>query len=407
MARDGWRYLAREPPSPWTQAEWLASYYTGQDRSAIQQLNFVTSFSDEYPEVNRLLPVYRVEFAGEDGIVAFIHTETGALASLSNNFKTNVQWLFQHLHTFKWLDSLESGRLITVAFFMLSLLATGVVGILLVFNLKSRKIPNTNRRYHRRLSYIAWLPLLAWSASGFYHLMQASLVETQFGLRLGEPYVALEAGDLNTDSLSQLSDESLNSLALVRNADQQLYWRASIARDSSQEAGDRAGRFAGNPSERAAMYLPATTSSTNTSFEDSQLAEFLALSFTGASADQVTGVSQIRGFGAGYDFRNKRLPVWKIDLNDEQGTSVFIDTATGILVDSNRAIDRAETWSFGILHKWNHLTGLTGPQIRDMLIVLTILMLLAINVFGIPLLLKKKPKKAAPAEVSPEQPVPA
>ncbi|GJM13394.1 MAG: hypothetical protein DHS20C12_17970 [Pseudohongiella sp.] len=372
------------------QAKWLASYYTGIDRTSIEGVEFMTSFSDEYPEINRLLPVYRVQFSTESSLVAFVHTGTGALASLSNPFKDRVQWLFQHLHTFKWLDGLEYGRVLLIAFFVLSLLATSVIGLMLVLSFKPRAIPDKKRRYHRRIAYVAWLPLLAWSASGFYHLMQSSLIENEFGIRLDGPFNSLGATDFRSDSLDGLVGRSLNNLALIRSAEGRLYWRASVARERSEEATTREERFAGNPSEFVALYLPASSSGEPAQLDDAQLAESLALRFANADAQAVANVSQVTHFGADYDFRNKRLPVWKVDLDDASGTTLFVDTATGVLVDRNKRSHRAEAWVFAILHKWNHLNGFTGAMLRDVLIVATIFMLLTLGVFGIGLLGKRR-----------------
>ena len=97
---------------------------------------------------------------------------------------------------------------------------------------------------------------------------------------------------------------------------------------------------------------------------------------------KIERVERITRFGPDYDFRNKRLPVWKVSLADPAGTQLFVDPATGVLVDQSRAIDRAERWSFSILHKWNHLTGITGRAGRDALMVATLMLALFAAVLG-------------------------
>jgi hypothetical protein len=373
-----------------SQAEWLASYYTGRKRDEIRRVDFQTDFNHEYPAVNRLLPVYRVAFGAEEAMVAFIHTETGALASLLNPFKNRLQWIFQNLHTFKWLDGLENIRLLLAGTLLVTLAVMAIIGLLLLFAYKPRVIKDGKRRYHRRLAYLAWLPLLAWSASGFYHLLQSSLVERQFGLRLGLPYESLRSEPLNNDSLQTLAGRVVNNLSLIRADDQNLYWRVSVARDQSEQAVSRQDRFAGNAAEQSAIYLPLVAGDSAEPLRDEAVARAMALRFTGASGEQVLATRLVTRFGSEYDFRNKRLPVWAVELNDADKTIVFVDTATGILVDSTRSIDRLEGLSFSILHKWNHLHGVLGPKVRDLLMVCTIFLLLIVTLFGVRMLVNKR-----------------
>jgi len=374
------------------QAQWLASYYTGLDTALIETVDFQVQYSDQYPAVNRLLPIYKVQFGGDNPMLAFVHTETGALASLSDPFKQRMQWLFQHLHTLKWLDSLEYGRLLLISLFILCLLGSAIIGFILILSIKSRLIRDAKRRYHRRLAYILWLPLLAWSASGFYHLWQMSLVETQYGIGLDQPFSSFQSEDLNTQSLAQLKYQSINSLSLIRGPDQQLYWRASVAQSTDQQAVGREQRFAGVPSEYTALYLPASFAGEVATLDDAQLATAMALRFSGLDATQVLNPTPIRRFGADYDFRNKRLPVWRLELADKSATNLFVDTATGILVDSSTRVDRAERWSFSVLHKWSPLTGLTGRKLRDSLMVAAVVLLLLISALGITLLARRRNK---------------
>ena len=372
------------------QARWLASYYTGLDDTLIASVEFHTAFSDQYPKVNRLLPVYKVTFAGDQPMQAFVYTETGALASLSNPFKRRMQWLFQHLHTLKWLDSLESGRLIVASLFMFCLMGSAVVGFMLIVSLRSRIIRDGKRRNHRRLGYILWLPLLAWSASGFYHLWQMSLVESEYGIGLDQPFSGLNSENLNTHSLQQLNNQSINSLSLLRGPDLRLYWRASVAQSANKMRVDREQRFVGKPSEYKALYLPASFVGQAATLTDAQVARSMAQRFSGLDASQLSMPEPVRRFGPEYDFRNKRLPVWKIALDDSAATTLFVDTATGILVDRNTRVDRVERWSFSVLHKWSPLTGVTGRKLRDGLMVGTVILLLLISTLGLLLLAKRR-----------------
>ncbi|WP_045860681.1 PepSY-associated TM helix domain-containing protein [Teredinibacter purpureus] len=371
------------------QAKWLASYYTGRPVSDIASIQFQTNFDDSYPWVNRLLPVYNVHFSGEDSLRIFIHTETSAMAGLNNELKASMQWFFQHAHTFKWLNGFEYGRLIIMSLFMLCLIGTAVLGLLLVFALKSRKIKSGSRRYHRWLGYVLWLPLLAWSASGFYHLLQSSLVDKPAGMRLNTPFNApsMEALTPHVNLPESLSDHHINSISLVRD-ENALFYRLSISAASDVNV-SRTQRYTGMPTEKRAVFIDATTGLISDAQNDQHYAQNLAANFAGISTDKVGASSMITRFGTGYDFRNKRLPVWKVEINDADNTWLFIDPITGILVDQSESIARVEEWSFTFLHKWNFLTPFTGRMVRDILIVVCLSFLLAISYFGAKLLLSR------------------
>ena len=298
-----------------------------------------------------------------------------------------MQWLFQHLHTLKWLDSLEYGRLILASLFMLCLAGTAVVGFMLILSLKSRLIRDGKRRNHRRLGYILWFPLLAWSASGFYHLWQMSLVESEYGIGLDQPFYSLNSDSLNTQSLKNLEDKSINSLSLLRGPDLNLYWRASVAQNDIGV--DREQRFSGKPSEYTALYLPASFEGQRASLTDAQLATAMALRFlvwiflSYQSLNPSGVLAQIMIFA-------QALACVESRADDGSATTLFVDTATGILVDSSTRIDRAERWSFSVLHKWSPLTGLTGRKLRDGIMVATVVLLLLVSLLGIALLAKRR-----------------
>ncbi len=382
------------------QAQWLAAYYTGLSETDILEASFQTEFSEEYPPVNRLIPVYRVKFSDKAQTTAYIYTETGALASLSNTFKNNVQWVFQNLHTFRWLDRFEFGRVVVIVLWMLTLAATAVVGFALVLALKSRKINDSNRRYHRWLAYVLWLPLLAWSSSGFYHILQSSFVAPPMGIRLGDTVSITESFSIEGEVLSELSQYAINDMSLVFSENDQAYWRASVSPRRSEKPVSRKQRYGGKPTEKKSVYIPTSGSGNETPLDDQRFVVGLAKRYADVDDEDIGAVSLVTRFGPNYDFRNKRLPVWKVELNDGSGTWMFIDPRTGILVDQSRTIDRAERWSFSLLHKWNYLTPFLGRQLRDVMMVITLILIVLMSCFGAVLLVKCR--KKARKRVSPE-----
>lgn len=402
------------------QARWLASYYTGRSDDEIIQLEFLDHFTGDYPSVNRLLPVYKVSFTGDDQLQAYIHTETAALASLNDATKRKVQFVFRQLHTWEFLNVAGFGRALLIALMMLSLFLMSAAGIGLILAIKQRKIKDGKRRWHRYLAYGIWLPLMAWSFSGFYHLFQAELVERVSGMHLDKPVaLAEESFSTELDWLSSYQNKQIRSVSIVRGAGGENLIRLGLAsrakqpalnqhssHHSAQGAGkkapasdghdhhgpskapSRAARFAGIPTEQSSVYFDLNTGE-KVRLSDMDRAQLLALSFTGLEKSDIAQVDLITRFGNGYDFRNKRLPVWRVAFMDEGRRHLFIDPTTGVLVDQNREIDRRESWVFSVLHKWNPLAAI-GRQNRDYFVVATLVVAVGFTVLGYMMLFRRK-----------------
>lgn len=356
-------------------AIWLARYYSGLEQDDIASVDFQTEFDDAYPWVNRLLPVYRIAFDTPDHRTVFVHTELNALAGLTNNWKTSLQTLFGIFHTWNFLNDMETLRVAAMLVLLASLLAATVAGIVLVFTLKQRPNPNTSRRWHRRLAYGLWLPLLTFSASGSYHLVQYSYGDSIRGMRMGEP---LDLAGLNNDGtwLARYAGMSLNGISLVKGEEQALYYRLGIPQ-SRKAMPTQTQRYDGVPLEKPSLYIDARTGDEATLTEE-DMARFLARFH---KPDAPLAVSSILRFSPEYDFRNKRLPAWRVDYAD--GETLFVDPAGGLLIDRIHSAEKLENYVFSTAHKWNFLADWTSRPLRDALVVATLLLALLMAGFGI------------------------
>ena len=376
------------------QAKWLAAYYTGIDITQVKSVQFIRNFSNEYPRINRLLPVYQVNIGEGDALIsAFVYTETNALAALNNTSKRRLQTLFQALHTWSWLDITGQGRVVLMALLLLTLFAMVITGMLLVINLPSRTIKDKKRRWHRSLAYLLWLPLLGWSASGFYHLLQSHYIEPVSGIRLGNVVNLQQWPQKTVDRDTWLSNfqnnlgqnQALNAVSLVNGANNN-YYRLSVARTHTQKV-TRNARFDGQSSEKAVLYINSQSGLPDGHNDRVQAIELMK-QFNGANT-QYSNIERVVRFGANYDFRNKRLPVWQLNIDDAVGSRIFVDPTTGILVDQNRRYDRIESWSFSVLHKWNLITPFIGRQWRDVAIIITLVACLLMSALGLSLYLTR------------------
>lgn len=361
------------------QAIWLASHYSGLGENKIESIELISEFSLQYPSVNRLLPVYKIQYATEDSLTVFIHTETSALAGVNNNFKRVLQSVFQQLHTFKFLNDFEWGRLIIIALMMLLLMAMAVTGIALVLLIKSRKKIPVKRKVHRVLAYVLWLPLLAWSFSGFYHLLQSSLLPVERGMRLMGEFNFQAGGGIKPDQkfewLSQLKGKTIREMSIISTEEFPLLYR--VAYMGQRKEVNREKRFSGAPVDKGSIYVNAISGEVLQDYNDKDHVDYLV-----KEKSNIITMNPITRFGPQYDFRNKRLPVWQVEFDDADNTMWFVDPATHILVEQTKSIHRVESYSFSFLHKWNFLRVFMDRFSRDMIIEITLLLLVLLSVMG-------------------------
>jgi hypothetical protein len=375
------------------QAEFLARHYLASDRP-ITRATLQTAFDADYPWVNRLLPVWKLEFAGDDGLTAYVHTETSSLAAVNNTTKTRLQGVFRALHTWEWVPpGMDWLRVVVIALMVGSLLALGLTGIAMLVTVRRRKRRPGARGWHRIAGYVLAVPLIMFSASGIYHLIQSALVPPASQLKMGRPVdVASGRWPIEQDWAMIAKGRDVASVALVEGAEGQPLYRIGLAPKGPMGGGEhdhgpaktqqghgmaghdhaammaaqgaakmpttdaeiREARFAGIKPDGPAIYLDAATGAV-VETGDKDLARAIARRFTGAPDSAVTGMELVTRFSHEYDFRNKRLPVWRVDYGAPVGASLFVDTGSGVLVDRVADGEKPERFVFSFIHKWNFL----------------------------------------------------
>ncbi len=328
-------------------ARWLAEWYLGEG-TELTSITLQTRFDDAYPWVNRLLPVWRVEVGGAQPRTAWLHTETGSLASLGDPRRTVLQSWFRACHTLDWLDGLEWLRVVLIVLAMVSVLVLVGTGTVLF---AARSGGNSGRRWHRRLGILVALPLVLMAGSGLLHVLVFAGPAPDRGLVLPPRLPELPA------SPEFPSDTGLLSDLAVRAEGDRLIW---------------VHRGQANPDWRISA-LGETIE-----FEWDELLEVQATRVLGAPPERITVA---RHFSPDYDFRNRRLPVW-IAVN-AAGDRVALDPFTGQEVDRQTSILRAEGWIFSLLHKWQPVAMVTGnPKLRDLLQVSWLALVLPLAILG-------------------------
>ena len=398
------------------QALFLARHFLATDR-AIVSANLQTEFDADYPWVNRLLPVWKIEFAGDDRLTAYVHTETSSLAAVNNTTKEALQTAFRVLHTWEWVpQGMDWLRVVVIGLMVASLLALAATGIVMLVTVSRKKRAPGAKGWHRIAGYVLALPLIMFSASGIYHLVQSALVPQGTQLRMGPPVNVASGGwpvERDWAALSQGRD--IASVALVEGGSGEPLYRIGLKPSPGSMGGgehdhgggekvddmaghDHAGMMASEPEaapatdaeirearftgirlDGPAIYLDAATGEV-VEEGDRDLALAVARRFSGASDGTVARMELVTRFSHEYDFRNKRLPVWRVDYGEPVNATLFVDTGAGVLVDRVADWEKPERWVFSMIHKWNFLfpLGRLGLNVTVAGFVIALIVLMAI-----------------------------
>ena len=360
-------------------AVFLARYYL-QEAAAVRAVEWIDEFSPAYPWVNRLLPVYKVSFERPDDLSIYIYTETNAAAGVDNRFKSVLQTGFRWFHTWSWFPAeAEWARVVLIALFIGSLLALALTGVTMLVLIRRKQRAPGIRGWHRIAGYALALPLLMLTSSGLFHLVQYAAVPPAANLRLSPPvsldgvsfplheqWAELSAGlEISTVSIVEIPAEistnasasTSNNISTNTSTGRHLY-RLGLAPARNAAPGTpseiRNARFDGVERTGPALYLDAATGEPFAG-GDREIALQLGERFTGVPRTAIASAELVTRFGPQYDFRNKRLPVWRLDYGAPVNATIFVDTTTGVLADRTPDYAKAEQFSFSYLHKWNFL----------------------------------------------------
>jgi len=375
---------AEIPGQDEAQAVFLARHYL-QTEAAVKGTEYLTDFTPDYPWVNRLLPVYRVDFETPDNLSIYVYTETNATAGVTNTFKRVVQTGFRWLHTWDWIPiQADWARVILMALLVGSLLALVVTGVMMLITLRRKMRAPGERHWHRTAGYVLALPLLMFTVSGLYHLLSFAGAAPQRVLTLSSQIDLRQATFPLHSQWTAITDGlDVTGLSIVSGPEGRDLYRLGISAGHSKtmNAGEmREARYRGTPVTGPAVYLDAATGVVLEG-GDQNVAQMLGARFTGVETP--TAMRLITRFGPLYDFRNKRLPVWQLDYGAPAQKTIWVDTATGALVDVLNNSERPERWSFSLLHKWNFLRplkatlGRHGPNV-----IITAFVLASVGMMG-------------------------
>ncbi|MDX2034288.1 MAG: PepSY-associated TM helix domain-containing protein [Blastocatellia bacterium] len=344
-------------------AIWLARQYLQEFDAPVMGVALVRDFDHEYKIINKLLPVYRVQFGRADGMRAYVDTSTGLLGTLNNNFKGRLLWLFSNLHNWDWLSFSDTARIAALVTFTIATMAMAISG-LLVYGFfwrsfkpvteKTRTTRNWLKQYHRRLGVTVSATMLLWSISAAYHAIEKPAIREEAKTRYAPQEFSPSDAAI---SLSQLlvsapNQKPVTNISMVRVDGKPVY---QIFR-----------------ADRSVAYFDANSGAAMDGV-DERYAREIANSFSGLKDAQIVSVKTISQFDQEYGFINKRLPVSRVEYNDANRTRYYVEPAAGVLSLKLGNRKRLESYSFNFLHKW-HFLDWAGKKTRDVIMMIFVLL---------------------------------
>ncbi len=373
-------------------AEFLARHYLNDYVSTTVDPILLERFDADYLYINRYLPVMRIDFERWDNMRVYVDTRQGRLATLVDNNKATAGTFFRALHSWTWIDSIPLRQTLMSIFLILGF-CTAAFGLILY--LKSWRLGMfrrqqsaqqhhpLSRKIHRHLGAGIAVFAMAFCMSGMFHL----LVRDKSDQPQQTLPLAVEAAQLRLDlsTLKQVlgGDEILDIQVAQIGTD--LYWQVreyTAPGRSSNEHHDHHDHHAHEMEQKDAVRYINIQTGQLLDQGWRRHAESLALALSGHSAERISEIRLVNGFGGEYGFVNKRLPVHAIDFDLPGKPTLYVETATNTLAAAVGNLDRLEGYSFGYLHKW-HFVDFLGKNVRDLLTSLVALVIMAVLLLGV------------------------
>jgi uncharacterized iron-regulated membrane protein len=369
-------------------AKILASHFTGNEISKVTDAKLINNFSDDYHAVNRLLPVWRVEFSSDNHLRAYTDTEQVRLATLVDDRRYWLTKLFQFGHNLSFLETTPKIQLGVAATVLIIILISSTSGLYLFFtftNSKQRLAKKVTRKWHRRIGLSVSVATLIFASSGLFHLIM-SYQQQAHALVIAPEHT--NTNHLNEEVWKEISVKSLAKLDLFSLSGIP-YWYILVA-SSDDKNQMPVAQVAALANERehgehhkkneidkaiAPIVIRADESNQTSSSQNSTSqhgAEMLAKQqvalISGRPMRDIVRTEWITKFAKEYGFIFKRIPVIKVQMNDADQTRYYIEPATGVISAKVRNIDGFEGIIFAYLHKWSFEN--INKDLRDILVSL-------------------------------------
>ncbi|MHA4807230.1 hypothetical protein ACX0G9_03960 [Flavitalea flava] len=351
----------------------------------VTNVSLLHDFDKEYKSINRLMPVYRVNFDRADGIRVFVETTQDRFAFAMDDKRYVFDRIFTLIHTWGWLDFLGKGRLVVEFTLVLLAFLTTVMGIIIFFSTKSKPSKGNSmvkaRRIHRFTSITIALFTLMFTFSGSVHLL-SKFSDDKRDLYFMDRRTAASSVDFDVPALEALSGNRITNISLVY-LKEGAYWQVNTPALNKPGSDRLPGAGA-----KDVLYI-RTDSLSVLSRGEERYAGFLATRFSGHSENEILATTSVSRFNSEYNFSDKRLPVWKISYAGHGHERYFVETATGQL--SKRLDDQSllEDYSFAFLHKHEFMSW-GGKGVKDLSTMFWALAQIVLVTVGLRLYVKRQ-----------------
>ena len=359
----------------------------------------LTAFDNEYKSINRLLPVYKVNFDRADGIRVYVETTQDRFAFAMDNRRAAFDTFFRLVHTWAWLDLLGKGKYL-VEFLLVSLaFITTLMGVYIFFTTKSKKVNGNGlvkaRRNHRYTAIVVALFTLMFTFSSGYHAL-SKLQEDTRDRFYAHPLFAAKDIRFSLPALMAAVKKPVINIGLVQ-INGKNYWQVFEPAAGKSKTGT--GKDLMKSMQVAAPQVDYVSTGYTTILPDGEAsyARYLATLFSGHPESSIRSVQLQTRFDNEYNFTDKRLPVWKVDYNLNGHERWYVETSTGRLSVMVNNSELAEGYSFATLHK-HEFMGWGGKTLKDISTMFWAASQIIMVTIGLVLYVKWRNKKRATAK---------
>lgn len=372
----------------------LANYYTGRNAASVKAVKPVSRFEPDYHPVNRLLPVWRVDYADAQGIRAYVETGQSRLATLVDDRRALLTKLFQFGHNWSFLQACSALQLAVATLVLVLIVASAVTG--LVLYIKRRKTARLRLRrwsvqwWHRTFGVWVSLVILLLAGTGLFHLWMSDLQQ-------GRPGVSAlydsEGASVSEAAWQQVAKGKVLKLDIYGRGST-LFWQVisviagEQALPSAQVAAAHQHHHGKQAQRRAEPVLWLTRGWETAALTPTTYATAWLGVMAGQSSPDIQSVEWVTAFVNEYGFVFKRLPVLKVQTSDADHTRFYLEPATGVLAATINDTDGLEGFVFAYLHKWSFPS--VSKDVRDVLAIMAALAISLTGLLGAYLFAKKR-----------------
>jgi len=400
-------------------AAYLGRYFLGDSTSKIKSITKVTSFGGEYQYVNRLLPVWKLDFDRKDQMDVYVETAQSRLANYNDSNRKVFLWLFSNFHSFAFIANITNNTFRYIVILVLaSIVIFSTLSGLLVYGVlwKKFKKPATGqkigflRRNHRVIGIAVSLVTLSFIGSGAYHATRKFKPDDRINY-VSEPEINNSQLAFSSNELPLNWDE-VSNVAVTRFNSKTYYQVKRLKKedDSWKKQQVAKAESFGQQQQKNQPDLDYYDASTGQLLPDgvmehsySLVKQFVAQGaadgeaaccemMSNAAADQsapliISSSDFMTKFDSDYGFINKRLPVVKLALSTPTHLTYYVEPATGRMAARVQDSDRREGLSFAVFHKYL-LVDFAGKNFRDFLTAFAAMGVLVVSVLGLILFIK-------------------